>query len=561
MERFLITFTLSRFGRAWRALSLGQGITIGLFLLVVAGFGSAVYYGLQRGLSTVAADPFLGVALPGYLYQLFLLVTLGLIVVSVCITGLYTFYRNQTDVWLMVSPKFRWFIWLKAARVLVLSLWPVIILTIPLLAAMQQVFAVPWYGVVLGFGLVLTVALTAGLSALCVLLLVSWGVMVWFPNTQRRIGAVLVLLGGMVAAMIAYVWWPLQSVALVELFQARNLALTEAPVATVMAAFAHVPSHGAAQALLALQQGELAVVWQYTMLYALAGLFALIIYSRFATLMLPLWQHFSSGMLRADTESLIPSAQRTYRSWQFGRYGLTQALLYKEVMVLMRDGRELAWLGFLVLLWTVIASFDVLLMQLVTRLAAPVVPADVVLAVQLLITAYFVAAIVLRFVFPAFSVERPLVWRIFVAPVERTRWFVVKGGWYAAVIALITVVIIGVHSILVPSTPLVAAWFALFALVQGLTLAFVGYGIGVWFPSAHTTDPAQISTSVPGLFFTFGAIGYGTTSAWVFYQWVTVGASFLTWWFLFGSVAVSGLVLWGAQRAFGGQEFTLSQQR
>lgn len=560
MERFFLAYISARTKRAWQALTYGQGITIGLFLLVVLAFGTGLTYLLVRGLRAVAADPFLGVALPGYLYQVFLLVTIGLVVVSTMLSGLYTFFRQPTDLWLMVSPKFRWLLWVKAWQVLSLSLWPVLVLTVPLMVAVQQVFSVGVVGFFLGLSLVSVLAVVASLSSLSVLLLVSWGVMVFWPELRRRLLVVLLVLSMGLLGAVGYVWWPLQSVSISDLFEARNLTITTAPTESVVGVFAHVPSYGAARGVLALQQGDTVATLHYVLLYSLALLLSVLAYSRFAAIILPLWQFYSASVVRADTDTLTPVAARRTASLTFGDQGQVRALLLKEVILLWRSGRELIWLGFLMVLWLVVTSFDWLLAQLVARHSTTGLVSEVVLALQLLVIAYFTAAIVLRFVFPAFSTERDSAWRVFVAPVDRTRWFVAKGGLFAAGMVLLTLCVVVIHLMLLPTGLVAASWFIGLALTQCLAVTGIGYGLGAAFPSQVTTDPQRLSTSIPGLSFTFIAIVCGALSGLVYYTWLIGGP----WWWLVGYgvtalLLAAGVVRYGHRR-FEAQEFLVTQQ-
>lgn len=526
MFLYLVQYQGTRLLRLFSSRSPGQLITallfVGLFLVLATG----LCWLLIAGLSSVQDDEFLRSALPYFVYELFLLVLCGLVGASALISGTFALFRQTGDQWFMVSPQYRSLLISKALLVGVFSLWPLLVVALPLLIAMVVVYEIGLIGLLLGVGTVVSLGLLTTMSALVWLLglgYVAVALAQWHQRTTAfgwfLLGVVLTILGATVLA-----WWPLRELDLYALFAVRDFTITEAPVAYIAAVFQSYPSHVAATALYALQMGSVTAASVSLMILAGAAAGVGLVYVLLGQGFLRLWQALQEARFVATTE--LNDARIPPRSTQLVRASTAfSALVRKELQVLLRTPRDLFWLGFLLLLWLVVTSFDVFLVENVaTAPLATVTAVEWIQALQFLVIVYFAAALTLRFAFPAMSTERDHVWALLSVPVSHARLFAAKAVVHVGGVVGLTLLVTSLHLWILPTSVASAATFLGFGLLASTTIGLLGLGIGARYPNFSSDDPQQLSTSVPGLAFMALAITYGTASAYALFQFFATAA-------------------------------------
>jgi hypothetical protein len=160
-------------------------------------------------------------------------------------------------------------------------------------------------------------------------------------------------------------------------------------------------------------------------------------------------------------------------------------------------------------------------------------------SLQLLVIVYFSSALVLRFIFPAFSVERDNAWSLFSAPVSLVDTFQAKAIFYTSILLLLSFAISIIHILILSASTVSSGLFIFYVLVESVVLAVLGLSVGAIFPNFETTDPQALSTSLSGLSFTALALVYGSFGAYMFFLTLRSAASWYSILFVFVSIVLS----------------------
>ena len=158
----LLRHHLRRIGRYFRRNRVAKIITVFLFLLVFAAIAAGVYLFFTRGLRSIAGDPFLRVAIPLYINELFFLIVGYLMASSALISGLFALFRKE-DSWVVATPRYRAIPWNVAREVSAAALWPLLLIAIPAVIALRSLFDLTPFGfIVLGLAVVGLAAVAVG---------------------------------------------------------------------------------------------------------------------------------------------------------------------------------------------------------------------------------------------------------------------------------------------------------------------------------------------------------------------------------------------------------------
>ncbi|NBD74316.1 hypothetical protein GVX82_04740 [Patescibacteria group bacterium] len=510
MFAFYGSFVVNAIVRFLRQGSVAQRLTALALALVVASVALALYALLVRGFGAVADNAFLARALPILIYELFLGIVFLFIFAGSLISGLFSLFSGRGDAWLVASPRAGAVPWLKLLVIGLLSQWPLLVIALPALVAMTSVFSVGPFGALLGLTAILVVGALASVLALTLIMLVAVVLRHGAGGVRARraalmIGTVTLALAGVILALA-----PLGTLDVTALFAPQDLSVEEAALGPVVAPFAHLPTHHAAWALAHVQVGAAGPA--LARLLVLAGMLALVLflYALLARHFAGLWQYFQEGVLYARAEG---AAARVGSTAQFGATH-TGALLRKELLTFTRSARDLLWLLFLAGLWLLVSAFDLLARDsLQSEVILGVTGREFIQSLQLLVVAYFAAAIALRFAFPAFSMERDSAWGLLSAPVSLRELFLVKALFFGGLFLALGGLIAAVHLVILTPPLLEGILFLCVVMTASVTLAVLALSIGARFPNFTTTDPQLLSTTMPGLLYMLAAILYGALGA------------------------------------------------
>ncbi|MEX2515226.1 MAG: hypothetical protein WD335_03805 [Candidatus Paceibacterota bacterium] len=519
MIEFFLRQRLHHVARFFKKQEAARLITVSLFFGILVLIGIGVYFSLTSGLGAVAESDFLRIGLPYFVYQVFLLTVLGLIFVSALITGLFMLFRNESDAWLLVSPAYDSLLFDKFISIALTSIWPLFIFAIPALLAMQTVFSIGFWGIVLG--LVSVVLLSLLVTALAVLLILSLSTFVRYLGSKHLVtdgfSWLLGLTTSVVLVLAGLIWLHMSGLDLVTLFDVSNLDIEQADISNVSQYFSVFPSHMSAETLLAIQVGDLQAATSLTFLLAAITIAAIYFVSLFSRPFIYIWQYFREGTFEARTRTNL-NADKTRKPSPFSANPIS-SVFTKERISMFRNKRTLFWIGFLTLLWIIVTSFDVFIQNSFSsqEIASAVMVPQFVQSLQIIVVGYFVAALVLRIVFPAFSMERDTAWSIITAPITLSRLFWTKAAFYVSTIAAISILIALLHVLMLSESVTSALLFILYVLVVSITLTLIGLGLGARFPNFLTDDPEELSTTLPGFGFVGISLLYGSLAAYSYY--------------------------------------------
>ncbi len=561
-------FSLRKYLRTQRAAKI---ITIILFLAVLFAVASGVYYFFRWEFSAIAHDAYLRVALPLYFYENLFLVVFMLVFVSSFISGMFALFRGAHDAFVMASPRFTMVFWRAYRRTFLSSLWPVVVILIPAFLGSSAVFPVSLAG---GALFLLSIACLAGIAvALALALLIVCACALYllqrfflkyfdvdglFGFGKSAVLGVLVIAAGFVA-----VWRRAWTGDVVSLFAPTNATWAASRLDVVLTRFSAFPTHLATLSLWNAQMGSPGSAFIASIGLAAICALCLLIMRVTQPAFLTLWQLFQEGSFQAKTSV----AERAGGAGQGGGRGPVAfprffksprgAIFEKEGLMLFREMRSALWFFFLFLLWMVQLVLEFFVRENLVRhstdLGAVVASVE---ALQLATAVYFVSAFILRFVFPAFSSERRTAWILGTAPLRMRSVFWGKFFFYALVFLCLGAVFCGVNFFVLQMALAQAAAFFIFVFLMIVFLVAFGLGLGAMFPNFDSDDPEVLSTTLPGLGFTFGSLLYGGVGTYVFYQFLSHGAAAFLVGFNVLTIALTVLLLFLALRALDSFEFT-----
>jgi ABC-2 type transport system permease protein len=219
-------------------------------------------------------------------------------------------------------------------------------------------------------------------------------------------------------------------------------------------------------------------------------------------------------------------------------------LFDKEAIMAIRDSRALLWFGFLLFIWLMQTSINLVLAHNLKQYQINQVFASSLTQVLQFVTAvYFICAFVLRFVFPSFSMEHRTIWILASAPINKEKIFWAKYGFYSLVFVVIGL-ILGYLNLL--TLPLSIIYTGLMLLLFLVTIPFItalGLSLGALFPNYQTADPGVISTTLPGLAFIALSLLYGATGGLLIYYSLNRNSFSALVIFIVGSIVGAGLLL------------------
>lgn len=542
MIGFLFRQRLREIRRYFANGDAGRMLTAVLLLVVGAGIAVGVYGLLEAGLSAMAANEFLSAALPFFVYEMFFLVVFGLVFFSAMISGVFSLFRGGHDFWALASPSYGQLVIDKCIAVAGVSLWPLVVLVVPALVAVQSVHAIGIGGVVFSFlAVVLLGVVGVGLA------LVALFVLARLVSVLKHSGVIanafkglVVGVGVLLAGVLYLLWLPFSSVNLSELFAVTNLDIAQAGTERVAELFAYYPSHLPAQILAGLQDGvvlseSMPLVW----LCVMVGLTLAVLYY-LAGSYLSLWQLFQEGQHVADSKQKSARAPKVASRSFAG--GPVRGVINKEWIMFFRNTRNQLWAVFLLGLWLVVTGFDAFMQsELATETLFGLPATEAIQVFQLLVVVYFVASLAVRFVFPNFSLEAENAWNLLSSPVSRTKLFWTKAVFFGGLLGLLTLFVSIIHLFILGIGLGTGVVFLVMAVTAAITVALIGLALGARFPNFDTSDPQKLSTTLPGLSFVIVSMLYGGVASYVLY---------LT--FLTGQLLIAGLfVLGSALLAFG----------
>lgn len=488
--------------------ALPKALTILGFVVVFAFVMAGLYFLLSRGLGFIHSSQFFGDAVSLYLYEMIMLVIVALSIATALIEGTFSLFRNANEKWILSSPGYD--------RVPMMVLYetisggaflPLLILAIPTLTAMETVYR---FGVVGFVFSLISILLLVAVSVTATL--VAEFVVAFVLKTLRMLSLTTLLTAMILLLAIAgtLTWHSVAHEGATLLFPDYAQS-APSKIDTVAAQFEFLPSHATALSLYAAENRNYAELFTLTIILAGAAALLYALYIFVARWYLVLWQDLQAEPQHARAKHPGPQVFPRIFSGALG------ALFEKDVLVIIRTGRDFMWLLFMLFLWLLQIGIDVLIRREMSGAAIGTFPL-VIQALEVGVIAYFLGAFALRFSFPIFSVERGTAWIVNATPVSLVRMYASKLVFFVGFFGALSVIVALLHSYLLGLSMLSAAGLVVISLVSAVTITVFSILLGIAFPNFETTDPQALSTSLPGISLVFLVTIYGALGSYIFLQ-------------------------------------------
>ncbi len=500
-----------------RTRTVPKVLTLAGFVLVFAFVMGGTFEILFHGLSFIASNQFFGNAVSLYIYEMILLVVVAMAAATALIEGTFSLFRNTKDTWIMATPGNTHVPGMVLAQTIIGGAFlPLTIIIVPTLAAMQAVYHIGVSGILLGFCAILLIVAATVIATFVLLFVVT---KLLSMVRLARLSFVLTIMVLIVAMSAGFVWHIVSVEGATLLFPDYSAATHAADAQNIISHFEFLPSHPAAMVLYDAQNtnttGGLKQIGILVLLTAV--LYAM--YRGVSVWYLRLWQD-----LQAEPQSGHAYSSANARPKPFPRYlaGATGAFFEKEVLVIMRTGRDFMWLLFMLFLWLFQIATDLYIRKLTAGTAIGTFPL-VIQALEVSVIAYFLGAFTLRFAFPTFSTEGKTAWIVAAAPLSLKRIYTAKLIFFCSFFGILSVIVAVLHSSLLALSGIPSIGLVILSLVMGITITSFSIMLGILFPSFESNDPQALSTSLPGLTLVFIVLIYGAVGSYAFLSLLKTG--------------------------------------
>jgi len=477
----------------FRFMAAGAKIKNGFLFGIGLLFLWALYSGFYRVLTYLREVPLLGPILVVKLLSMVFLTFLAMLVFSNVITSFSTVYFSSDLPFLLSTPfSFRSIFGIKFLETLIYSSWMVVLAFSPFLLAYGKTYSlkVPFYLQIV-FVLIPFLVIAAGAGVIFSLILMHF-----FPTRKTRdiLLVLAVFLGGGLYLLFRF----LQPESLVKpeaMGSVLNyLAMIRAPTSKFL------PSFWITQAVaFATHSDLLGYIHFFSILLSVAIALVLIslllatrtYYSNWATA-----QEGSGQSLRKD---IIGKVIRFF-SQGFSRQ--VRALLEKDTKLFFRDTGQWSQL-FLLGALVIVYLFNIYKLPLDT-----VYLKSLISFLNIGLAGFVLAALALRFVYPAVSLEGSSFWIIQSSPLSLRR-FLKEKFW----ISFFPLLILGGFLVLVSNLFLKADIFMTLLSLGSVEVMVVGLtslalGMGAIYPKFHVENISQVESSLGGILFMIYALFY-----------------------------------------------------
>ena len=528
MIGLFLQFELNKIGRFFRTKTLAKVITSFLFLSVFVFVAIGIYFFFISGFRYINVEVEEAIQLPItlFVYEMFLLVLSGVIIFSSVISSIFSLFKGENDNWIVRSPSYKTFPRIIFVKSVLTSAWPLFVMFLPAVLALTKIYHL---GIVTIIIILLSVVLVLTiLNAVTFLIVLMISVLYYKITEKVRVLAFtfknfIVLLAVLALALLATIWKNARNINLVHLFKADNPDVTVG-ISDISSHFHFLPTHPFALLIIYLQSGQVALAMTQLLVLAVLTVVLVLLWWKVSHLFYPVWQKFQEGNAQMRVDGVSFSGKR--KLYEFTGSS-TVALFKKEMLVLGRNYKGILWFMFLALIWLAQIGINVVSHHNVVQHQFDITRQAVILeAIQYIIAIYFICAFTLRFVFPAFSVEKKTSWILASAPLNFSKIFFSKYVFYSLIFVIIGAVMSSISTGALQVSFTHALYSSILFMTSVIFIVTFGLALGAFFPSLDTDDPEIISTTMPGLFFTALALIFGALSDGVLYLTVTKSSLF-----------------------------------
>jgi ABC-2 type transport system permease protein len=488
LARKLRTFVNTLKGlRGWKLAKNLMFAGVGLVML------GSLYAGFWRLLSYLEGVQLIGPMLSWKLTSMVLLMTFSMVIVSSIIISMTTLYYSFDLKFLFSTPLDLRSIFIdKAFETVFYSSWTLVLAILPYIIALGRVKALgAGFYFAYAFLMVPFVMLAGAVG-----ILFSMIVMYSFPSSRTR--DITWLLGSL---SVAFVYVAFRFSKPEQLLRPDSLQVVAQYIQYLQSPTApYVPSWWVTKAMVAYSSGHWGA-FAFSALVLAGAAFAL--YAGIYFLAGPLYMRGFSGAqssprFRGRRETL--PEQRLAARWPALRLPLT--LYWKDRLMLARDARY--W-SQIILIAALIAVYLFSIRQL------PLDTPDLKSLVSFLnvgVAGFVVAAIGLRFTFPAISLEGNSYWLMKSLPV--TTAAVMREKLLVSLVpsVVIGLVLIAVSNYLLNADRFVSILSACTIVTASVVISVMGIGLGATFPDFNVENIHQLESSYGGFLYMACSMGY-----------------------------------------------------
>ncbi len=462
-------------------------------------FWAGTFYLCYRVLSYFQGVEVIGTVLAVKLLSMLTVVFFSLLVFSNIVTALSAFYLSDELVLLHALPVSPDAIYLaKFVETLIGSSWMIVLFGLPVFGAYGVVYKASWtyYGAVL-LGFVPLLVIAAAVGIIC-----TMGLVRLFP--ARKTKEILLLLAVLFLVSLYLLFRFLQPERLFDAADRNRLLHFLAAVTPPSSAY--LPSHWFKECLVPL-------------LFARPGTplfhFLLLASTAMASLTIGIWvekRFYMDGWMRSqeagETRIAVPAwihRAADFLSRPFAAQA--RAVVQKDIRLFLRDTTQ--WTQLLLLAALVVVylyNFRVLDLKQVPL--ATVYLQNLLAFLNTGLAGFVTAAVAIRFVFPAVSVEGRAFWLVRSAPISMARLVWSKFWMYLVPLLVLS-----------ESLVILSNWFlSVSGLMMGLsifTMAFLtagivglGIGLGAVYPRFFVENVAKIATGYGAILYMILAMGF-----------------------------------------------------
>jgi hypothetical protein len=545
MMRTFLAFEFTKFAKYFKTKTLAKVITTIMFLVVFAFVAQGVYYFFLSGFRFInysaVEDIRLGLTL--FIYEVFLLVLMGLVVFGALVSGVFNLFRANNNSWILSSPSFTVLPRMVFVKGIIASFLPLVVVFLPAVLAFAKINKLDNESI---FFILLSVSLLiVSLQALTLLFVSLVGTLYYrltklvkfIPFTFKGYIAIILLI---LTSFIAYIWRVIITLDLGDVFKGADAAMP-VNVESIASYFSYLPTHPLAMQILYWQNGQIDEALLQVSIVLIMAIVLSLLWWFDSKMYYPLWQKFQEGT--------VAQSKNTIRIFGSGvAYKFTGSILSvlfkKELLISTRNLKDVMWFLFLLFIWLLQIGANLVLENNVYRHTADISQKIILLqTIQFIIAVYFISAFTLRFVFPSFSIERKTSWILGTAPINFLRVFFGKYFFFTAFFIGVGILMSYLNSLILGVTlaqGLYSVGLLIFAILFVETL---GLFLGATFPNTETDDPEVISTSMPGLFFTGIALIYGAMAAWVLRTTLNTSEPTMALFFIVCTIGAVGVLL------------------
>lgn len=520
-----LRYHLSAVIKYFRTKRIAKSVTIGAFLVVLFFVFQALFVFFKWSTVFITKDPYLKVAMPLFVYEIFFLILFFIIIVSGLINFLLGLFRREIDEWILASPKFKSVSFYTFLRVFIGSMIPLLIVALPAVLGIRSALSFSNLQTIIAL-LSLTLIVLFSVFVVFLFLMFFARLLVWiysfFKKTKLSFTSLIIWSCVILICIFSFYAWRIVSTDIVSFFGEKGQNTGLAGIDVIVNTFSSLPSHLSAWVLFSLQNGNTSAAVEIVFLQLILCIFAFVISIFLSRWHLELWKSFQDGKRDGGTKRISFKNKNIH----FPKYfkGPLGTLFEKEALMLFRDAKNTLWLFFLLLIWGMQTGLNFFLRKNISKHSVDVgTTPEFLLVLQLVVIVYFISAFVLRFAFPSFSMERKMIWILGSVPIDEQKLFWSKFVFYACVFLIMGLGIAFLNSFLLGVAALQTWLFLIFVCVAIMFVTALGLGLGAMFPNFETDDPQTLSTTLPGISFIFGSLVYGGIGAFIMYKFLVSG--------------------------------------